>query len=249
LPAALACRIENHTLRGDISADSQEQRRAANTQLPSQGWRVRHFMKLTAAQLQRFEAFLDRIKGETYPEAIREPHQQITRDMIKHLCEKYPPPPAARVLDVGCGQGVALELFRQHGLSGTGVTLNPVDAKVCVEKGFDILEMDQSFLDFADATFDLVWCRHCIEHSFLPYFTLAEFGRVLKPNGVLYLEVPAPDTACHHERNQNHYSILGKAMWVELCKKTGFSLLEAMDINFTAPAGPDTYWPMFYRKR
>ena len=40
--------------------------------------------------------------------------------------------------------------------------------------------MDQSFLDFADDYFDFVWCRHCLEHSIFPYFTLQEIYRVIK---------------------------------------------------------------------
>jgi ubiquinone/menaquinone biosynthesis C-methylase UbiE len=206
-------------------------------------------MKLTPAQLQRFEAFLDRVKGETYPEPIRELHQMVTADMMKHLWDKYPPRPGARVLDVGCGQGVALQHFRDRGLSATGITINSQDLKECAAKGFDVREMDQSFLDFEDASIDLVWCRHCIEHSIFPYFTMSEFSRVLKPGGMLFLEVPAPDTACHHERNLNHYSVLGKSMWGQLCARTGFDVLESLDIRFTVEAGPDIYWAIFCRRK
>jgi hypothetical protein len=75
-----------------------------------------------------------------------------------------------------------------------------------------------------------------------------ELYRVVKQKGFLYVEVPAPDTSCQHQTNQNHYSVLGKSMWAELIKRTGFTLLETLDISFEVPAGPDTYWAFFQQK-
>ena len=81
--------------------------------------------------------------------------------------------------------------------------------------------MDQSFLEFADNYFDFVWCRHCLEHSIFPYFTLQEISRVIKPEGYLYIEVPVPDTSCQNQTNKNNYSVLGKSMWLDLIKRSG----------------------------
>jgi ubiquinone/menaquinone biosynthesis C-methylase UbiE len=196
---------------------------------------------------RRLDAFLRRLRGDIYPELPSPVHSAITRQMFEVLQSHYPQAPGARVLDVGCGQGVALEVFRDAGLDPLGVTLGP-DVEVCREKGFDVREMDFSFLDFPDASFDLVWCRHAIEHSVFPFFTLSELHRILKPGGVLYLEVPAPDTACRHQTNRNHYSVLGKSMWIELLQRVGFPELRVRDLNFSTGAGPDTYWAFMQRK-
>ena len=168
--------------------------------------------------------------------------------MFDFFTNKYSLPPSCRVLDIGCGQGLALGLFRENGLSPVGITLNETDASVCREKGYDVLEMDQSFLEFGDQTFDFIWCRHCIEHSVFPYFTLQGFHRVLRAKGYLYLEVPAPDTKCGHQDNKNHYSVLGKSMWSSLLQRSGFSILDVIDIDFEVPAGPDTYWAFIQQK-
>ena len=108
--------------------------------------------------------------------------------------------------------------------------------------------MDQSFLDFDDETFHFIWCRHCIEHSIFPYFTLSELFRVLIPGAHLYIEVPAPDTNCKHQTNKNHYCVMGKSMWADLIIRTGFNLLEATDISFEVIAGPDTYYAFIQKK-
>jgi ubiquinone/menaquinone biosynthesis C-methylase UbiE len=105
--------------------------------------------------------------------------------------------------------------------------------------------MEQSFLDFPDGSFDLVWARHCVEHSVMPFFTLRGFRRILKPGGYLYLEVPAPDTTFHHETNPNHYSVLSRSGWQSLLKRSGFAMRWEDDFTFTLPAGPDTYFMFF----
>jgi SAM-dependent methyltransferase len=196
---------------------------------------------------QRLDAFLQKLRDDIYPEPPSPVHTGLSRQMFAELCKLHPLAPGAKVLDVGCGQGVALEIFREAGLDPLGITLGP-DAEVCRQKGLNVLEMDFAFLEFPDASFDLVWCRHAIEHSVFPFFTLWELNRVLKPGGVLYLEVPAPDTACGHQTNQNHYSVLGKSMWVELIRRIGFPQTRILDLNFQTGAGPDTYWAFIQQK-
>src|SRR6185295_19648378 len=205
-------------------------------------------MKLEPAHIARFEQFLETIAGQTYPEVPSGIHDQISAQMFEHFWQKCSPPANAKVLDVGCGQGVALKLFAAKGCEAIGVTLNQTDVDVCRSLGYDVRNMDQSFLDFPDGSLDVVWCRHCLEHSVFPYFTLSGFHRVLKPGGWLYVEVPAPDTSCGHQTNRNHYSVLGKSMLGSLIERSGFRIADILDIAFTVPAGPDTYWAFIQQR-
>ncbi len=205
-------------------------------------------VRLTPDHVMKLEEFLETIKSETYPEPPSEPHVSIVNEMVEHLTSTYRFLPGSRVLDIGCGQGQALQLFSAKGLAPIGINLNQVDIAACREKGFEVLEMDQSFLEFPNDYFDLVWCRHCLEHSIFPYFTLYGFHRVLNDGGYLYIEVPAPDTSCRHQSNKNHYSVMPKSMWSELMLRTGFSIIDQLDIQFTVPAGPDTYWAFILQK-
>jgi SAM-dependent methyltransferase len=205
-------------------------------------------MKLREKDIKKLENFFEKIKNDTYPEPPSGLHTSLTRDMFSQFLQKYPLPEKAKVLDLGCGQGVALELFKKQGFNPIGITLNVEDVEICKNQGYEVYEMDQSFLDFPDQEFDFVWCRHCIEHSIFPYFTLSEIYRVLKPGGYLYIEVPAPDTSCHHQDNKNHYSTLGKSLWLSLIQRTGFKILNVVDISFAVPAGPDIYWAIIQQK-
>jgi len=205
-------------------------------------------MKLTDKDVEKLERFLEKIGREVYPEPPSATHTQITRKSIEYMFGKYPFQPGAKILDVGCGQGVAMEIFAAGGHSPAGINLSAEDASACGQKGLDAQISDQSFLDFDDGAFDCVWCRHCLEHSIFPAFTLSELFRVLKNGGHMYVEVPAPDTCCGHQTNPNHYSVLGKSMWIELVRRTGFNLLEMLDINHNVPAGPDVYWAFIMQK-
>ncbi|HEV7665454.1 MAG TPA: class I SAM-dependent methyltransferase [Chloroflexota bacterium] len=204
--------------------------------------------RLKSNDVGKLDGFLERLAQDVYPEPPSELHESITAMMLDRLLANNPLSTNARVLDVGCGQGLALAKFADRGLQPTGITLGRDDIAACRQAGLDVREMDQSFLGFRDAEFDLVWCRHCLEHSIFPYYTLAEFQRVLHPGGLLYVEVPAPDTSSAHQTNPNHYSVLGKSMWLELMRRAGFALIDQVDIDFTVPAGPDTYWAFVLRK-
>ncbi|MEI6213401.1 MAG: class I SAM-dependent methyltransferase [Desulfuromonadales bacterium] len=200
-------------------------------------------MELTFKQLSRFVAFINKIEGETYPEAPMPQHTIITTQVLECILDQMGITPENRILDVGCGQGPALDYLREKGyLSAIGITLNDEDVNICRDNGHNVRKMDQSFLEFQDGSFDFVWARHVIEHSIFPYFTLTEYARALAPGGMLYLEIPAPGTPCHHETNPNHYSVLGHGNWVSLLGRSGFVIQHEGRYTFPIPMGMDEYW-------
>jgi glycosyltransferase involved in cell wall biosynthesis len=190
----------------------------------------------------RFREFLGVIAAQTYPEEESSLHTSITRDQLREAVLRFGLSPDAAILDVGCGQGPALDTLRDMGYRATGITINDEDIRVCREKGHAVERMDQSFLEFPEGTFDLVWARHAVEHSIMPYFTLSGFRRVLKPNGHLYIEVPAPGTSCRHEENLNHYSVLSRTSWRSLLRRSGFSIDSEERVSLQTAAGPDEYY-------
>lgn len=53
---------------------------------------------------------------------------------------------------------------------------------------------------FADASYDFILSSHCLEHLADPLGGLAEWTRILKPQGVLALVVPHKDATFDHQR-------------------------------------------------
>ena len=57
-------------------------------------------------------------------------------------------------------------------------------------KGRNVLEGDIHNLPFESEKFDIVYCRHTIEHSLNPDFAIKELYRVLRNGGVMYVSFP-----------------------------------------------------------
>ncbi len=194
----------------------------------------------------RLQDFIEERRNEIYPEHPSQLHTDITNQMIERL-NALVPLEGKKVLDCGCGQGVALKNFKERGANPIGITFGE-DYRACKQYGFDVYEMDQSFLDFQPNTFDVIWCRHALEHSLFPLFTLKGFYEALKPEGILYIEVPAPDTLAHHETNLNHYSCFTKSAWVSLLQRSKFKVVESSDILIKLQGGDDVYHSFFLQK-
>ena len=198
---------------------------------------------------KRFSAFHDKIHDSVYPEVDADIHADVTKQMLDLLVGKpYWPGYGAKVLDVGCGRGYALEVMQKQGYAPMGLTIGQEDADVCREKGFMVQVEDMSFTSFWDATFDLVWARHCLEHSPWPLLTLYEWNRILKMDGILYAEMPAPDTSCYHECNETHYSVLLPRNWSSLLDRAGFKRLEHFHLTMKTQIGDDRYYVFVCRK-
>jgi len=86
------------------------------------------------------------------------------------------------VLDIGCGQGLHSNIFRQHLKTVIGI-----DAST--HWGMPELVADFLTHPFSE-TFDLVWCSHVLEHQPNARQFLLKVYAVLKPGGILAITVP-----------------------------------------------------------
>jgi Flp pilus assembly protein TadD len=98
-----------------------------------------------------------------------------------------------------------------------------------------------------DARFDLIWSRQILQQSLMPYPTLCEYRRVLKPGGHAYFEVPAPDTARQHQAADGNFSVLGQTQWISLFLRAGFTVVWAVGLNYPVAEGKDVYWAFLLR--
>lgn len=103
------------------------------------------------------------------------------------------------VLCVGCGSERELQFFREAGARPVGIDLHAESGK--------IRALDMQTMDFAPATFDVVYSCHSFEHCTDQRAAAGEFLRVLKPGGFLALEVPLnarPDAVDLHSCPDAH---------------------------------------------
>lgn len=173
----------------------------------------------------KLKFYYEHVLGQVYAEGESSFHKDITQDVVTRFIEPLKIPKTAKILDLGCGPGYFLDVMKAQGYTDVlGLTMSPEDIKSNIDKGNQVKQSDMNFLADRDETVDMLFCRHSLEHSPFPYITLLEYNRVLKPNGCLYIEVPQPDCERPHEENRNHYSILGRSMWLNLLKRTGFDV-------------------------
>ena len=156
--------------------------------------------------------------------------QTITRERVGALLRLAGNKPK-KVLDVGCGNGLFLLGLQKKGWDISGTELAPEshinhDVSRFVCKG----PIEKCERAFAAGSFDIITMWHTLEHFTDPKKYLAEAQKLLKPGGLLVIEVPnftslqSRITGRHWyplyvPQHQTHFSPQALAL---LLKKSGF---------------------------
>lgn len=168
----------------------------------------------------------------------------LTEQMVEKYVDPLNLPVDANIIDIDCGAGYFLEAMKTRGYSSViGTTLSETDLKICKGKELNAKVYDPTFLPqkdgFDDETVDFIYASHSLSKSPYPIITLAEYNRVLKQNGKIFIEVPAPDSDFKHEFVKDNYSILGQSQWNALLERTGFKVnifnVVEFDLHVVAP--------------
>ena len=153
-------------------------------------------------------------------------------------------PRFARILDVGCGAGLALpELrarFAPELLVGVDSDAALVAQARAADAAADVRLGDATKLELADGCFDLALCHQLLHHLAAPEAALAELYRVLAPGGVLLLtESCAAFLRLWWVRlffRHPHNAYRSAADYVALVRAAGFEL------DGRAISTPATWW-------
>jgi SAM-dependent methyltransferase len=125
---------------------------------------------------------------------------------LLRMCESSPLP--KEILDCGAGGPFPpLALFADYGYFCAGVDLSPERAELARQFGaehglaFDIREANMCQLPFEDHSFSFVYSINTIFHLSKADSALAvfEMGRVMRPNGILYVNFLSEDDGGYAE--------------------------------------------------
>lgn len=121
--------------------------------------------------------------------------------------KKIKPLKGLRILDIGCGYGALSYILTKEGAkcTGTETDMNSISfakkftSTITNKNKPRFLHVKEEILPFKDNSFDLVILFDVIEHVKKPFITLKESQRVLKKNGILYVEfTPYYSLVGHH---------------------------------------------------
>jgi methionine biosynthesis protein MetW len=89
--------------------------------------------------------------------------------------------PGARVLDIGCGEGLLLEMLaRENGVEGRGLELSPANVSLCLARGLAVVQgdADHDLADFPNQSFDYAVLTQTLQAVRRPREVLAELLRI-----------------------------------------------------------------------
>lgn len=131
--------------------------------------------------------------SETWDEYDRKHHQTRTRVQVPHDVLVLASAGCVRtVVDVGCGDGRFISAMRTvdgWAPSIVGIEYSAARATRAVSHG-SVAQGDALVLPIRDASVDLAFSSHVIEHVPDDAAMLGEMVRVLRPGGHLYVETP-----------------------------------------------------------
>jgi SAM-dependent methyltransferase len=99
-----------------------------------------------------------------------------------------------KLLDIGCGTGDRLDVFRSIGFETYGVETSDSADYAKEHLKLNVLKRDLFLAHFPDHFFDLVTLYNVLEHTHDPMRVCKEVERILKKGGFLIIQVPNRDS-------------------------------------------------------
>ncbi|MCA1834561.1 MAG: class I SAM-dependent methyltransferase [Actinomycetota bacterium] len=155
------------------------------------GYRFR-ILQCNACKLARTDPMPD-VEQYTKDEyAEDKPFAQGTTDLwsesiAAHIARLTKP---GKLLDIGSHSGNLHPPLTKRGFDVLGVDIDPAAVEVAKQAGRQVLLTDLFEAGFSGASFDVVTMIHTLEHLDEPKKVLAEIARLLRPGGILFINVP-----------------------------------------------------------
>ena len=147
-----------------------------------------------------------------------------------------PQPDVNRILEVGCGYGTVLDVFRRKGFTAVGTEASPTRAQSCRARGLNVFDCPTDNFDPIQhlAPFDLAYSIHVLEHIVDPGPHIRNLAALIRDGGYLYIQVPHlmyevnVVHRCHSAVHCNSFSPRSLAL---LLQQHGFAVLRIQADN------------------
>ncbi|MCG6553554.1 MAG: class I SAM-dependent methyltransferase [Candidatus Magnetominusculus sp. LBB02] len=113
----------------------------------------------------------------------------LFRHMRKNRIKKHIK--TGRILDIGCGRGLFLNVMKDDGWQVAGVEFDEDAASSAASYyGIEVISGEPHTWNFVPASFDVITLNHVLEHIPDPKGLVAACNRLLKAGGLLVIAVP-----------------------------------------------------------
>jgi SAM-dependent methyltransferase len=141
------------------------------------------------------------------------------------------------IIDIGCSSGLMFESLRSQfptaAILGADYVRGPLEALVRNGSSVPLLQFDLAACPLPDKSVDGIVLLNVLEHIENDETALSHVGRILKPNGIAVIEVPAGpnlydvyDKLLFHYRRYSMRDLVGKVM------RSGLEILEKSHLGF-----------------
>jgi SAM-dependent methyltransferase len=99
-----------------------------------------------------------------------------------------------KLLDIGCGTGDRLDVFRKKGFVASGIEPSSSAEYAKKKLNLNVVQTDIFKANLPSSSVDIITLYHVLEHTHDPRRVLQEIRRILKQNGFLIIQVPNTDS-------------------------------------------------------
>lgn len=159
-----------------------------------------------------------------------------------------------RLLEIGCGTGYFLQVARdEFGFDTHGVEIDSETSDICRrQKGLNVITGTLAQANYPVDFFDVVYMRTVLEHIPEPQMLLKQIYRVMKPSGLVVIEVPNVKGLVYDIAKERHTCVFGfeHLNWFSedtlerILNQTGFRVIQtkrySIDLKISAMA--DYLW-------
>lgn len=154
--------------------------------------------------------------------------KNIFNKRFKTLSKYFDEP--GKVIEIGASTGTLLSIFQKDGWETLGIEPSK-SATQARNKGIKILKQPFEKANLTKSSYDLAILNHTLEHVEDPLFVLKKVNHILKPNGLVYVDVPNFGSLAQAIQKQYWTALLPHEHIHHFTKETLFKTLRKANFN------------------
>lgn len=172
----------------------------------------------------------ERVEDEFYLKSKDERIETFKKDLRK-LEKVYSK--RGKLLDIGCGPGLFLEVAKENGWSVYGTELSKWAYEYARKNGLNVYNKELDKCNLKEGEFDVITLWDVIEHVTDPSKILKQVNRILKKGGLLVIDTPNVDSFFAKLRGRKwgdfvrmHIYYFSPKSIEKILKKNGFKIIK-----------------------